>query len=272
MARGNGWTPLQPRPIPEPLERAAAFDEHPEADVDRLVVVMGELLESLCGELAERNEALESLRCALVLDDRQEHHEEVTPATPTLEVRQILSLLRLRLETLSLSAGVVDLRLRAAGGRISQRQLDLFREAPHQNLEAAHKAFANIRAQLGNDAVVCARLLDGHLPKACYAWEPLRRLARPTPAAAALRPLVRRIYSPPLELPPRDRHEPDGWLIAGVAEGPVDEVLGPYWVSGGWWVRESARAYHYVRTRSGRWLWIYHDQKRRRWFLQGEVQ
>ena len=33
-----------------------------------------------------------------------------------------------------------------------------------------------------------------------------------------------------------------------------------------------SRAYYYVRTRSGRWLWIYHDDKRRRWFLQGEVQ
>jgi len=32
------------------------------------------------------------------------------------------------------------------------------------------------------------------------------------------------------------------------------------------------RKYYYVRTRSNRWLWIYHDGLRRRWFLQGEVQ
>ncbi|MDP7640334.1 MAG: DNA polymerase Y family protein, partial [Candidatus Hydrogenedentes bacterium] len=73
-------------------------------------------------------------------------------------------------------------------------------------------------------------------------------------------------------LPPRARHEPDGWLIAGIADGPVEESIGPHIVSGGWWRKEIERAYYYVRTRKGRWLWIYYDQKRRRWFLQGEVQ
>jgi protein ImuB len=85
-------------------------------------------------------------------------------------------------------------------------------------------------------------------------------------------PLVRRIYRPAMPLPPRDRHEPDGWLIAGVSEGPVEEVIGPQLITGGWWRAEVARAYYYVRTRNGRWFWIYHDLKRRRWFLQGEVQ
>ena len=61
-------------------------------------------------------------------------------------------------------------------------------------------------------------------------------------------------------------------LVAGVADGPVEEVIGPHFINGGWWMRELTRAYYYVRTRSGRWLWIYHDQKRRRWYLQGEVQ
>ena len=69
-----------------------------------------------------------------------------------------------------------------------------------------------------------------------------------------------------------DRRDPDGWLIAGVSEGPVEEVIGPHIVSGGWWIKEITRAYYYVRTRRGRWLWIYHDDKRRRWYLQGEVQ
>ena len=54
--------------------------------------------------------------------------------------------------------------------------------------------------------------------------------------------------------------------------GPVEEVIGPHVVSGGWWIREISRDYYYVRTRSGRWLWIYNDRRRRRWFLQGEVE
>ena len=207
-----------------------------------------------------------------MLGDGSERHEEVAPATPTLDANQILLLLRLRMETISLSAPVLELKMRAMGVAASHRQPVLFHDAPHQDVEAAHNAFAKIRAQLGNDVVVYARLHEGHLPEACYGWEPLDRLPLPRPAGMPTRPLVRRIYTPPIELPPRDRHEPDGWLIAGIADGPVEEVIGPQIVSGGWWMSEVSRAYHYVRTRSGRWLWIYHDHQRRRWFLQGEVQ
>ena len=109
-----------------------------------------------------------------------------------------------------------------------------------------------------------------------FSWELFQRFSPPQPTEPAARPLLRRFYNPPIALPFRERHEPDGWLISGMADGPVEEVIGPHIVSGGWWTRETARevsrAYHYVRTRSGRWLWIYRDLKRRRWFLHGEVQ
>ena len=83
---------------------------------------------------------------------------------------------------------------------------------------------------------------------------------------------MRRIFSPPVPLPVRPATEPDGWIVACFSDGPVDEVVGPHIVSGGWWLRDIHRTYHYVRTRSGRWLWIYLDRKRRRWFLHGEVE
>ena len=51
--------------------------------------------------------------------------------------------------------------------------------------------------------MVHARLHDGHLPEACFGWESLERLAAPQPAGVALRPLVRRLFSPPIELPAR---------------------------------------------------------------------
>jgi protein ImuB len=52
----------------------------------------------------------------------------------------------------------------------------------------------------------------------------------------------------------------------------IEETIGPYVVSGGWWAREVHREYYFVRTESGRWLWIYHDRRRQCWFLQGEVE
>lgn len=271
LARGDGWAPLNPSVLLEPVEIEEALD-YPEDNLDRLLGKFALLLQSLVGELAARHETAKSIRFSLALDDGGEHNEEVSPATPTLDVNSLLQLVRLRLGALTLSSGVVGVKVRAVGVPVSPRQLALFDQSLHQNIEAAHRAFAKVRAELGNDAVVFARMQEAHLPEARYDWEPVQRLAAPQPGEASIRPLVRRIYTPPVELPPRDRHEPDGWLIAGIADGPVEEVVGPHVVSGGWWMREVSRAYHYVRTRSGRWLWIYHDQERKRWFLQGEVQ
>lgn len=272
LARGTGWAPIEPRVMREPAEGSRVL-ENPEINLDRLLAAIEPLLQSILVQLAEQQEALVSLRFLLLLDNGETLREHLSPAAPTLDVSQLLPLIRLRMETLSLSAGVVEVHVRGTGASLSRSQVELFPETPHRrNLPAVRRALARIRAELGNDAVVHAHLQVGHLPEACFGWEPFEDLVAPKPTAVGMRPLVRRVYSPPLELPARARHEPDGWLIAHFADGPVEEVVGPHVVSGGWWAREISRAYHYVRTRSGRWLWIYNDRKRRRWFLQGEVE
>lgn len=271
FARGEGWAPLDPANLREPVESFMAL-EYPENNVERLTAVLLGLLQALLGELSQRHQQLAALHLLLTLDDASQHREEIAPATPTLDANQILGLCRLRLETLSLTSGVVELKAHAHGTAIVQQQDLLFPDTAAHDIEAAERALARIRAEFGNDAVVYARLQPGHLPEARYGWEALTRLAAPRPAPPSLRPIVRRIYAPPIPLPPRDHREPDGWLVAGVSEGPVEEVIGPQNISGGWWTREAARAYYFVRTRSGRWWWIYNDQKRRRWFLHGELQ
>lgn len=271
LARGEGWEALNAADLREPIEARTLLD-YPESNTERLLAVLTSLLHTLLGELDRRHELLVLLQFTLLLDNGTEHNEEVSPAAPTLEAGTLLTLCRLRLETLALDSGVVEVLVRAQGvGRMEHQDL-LFPEASSRTREAAQRALAKIRAEFGNDAVVRAALHDGYLPEARYGWEALQHLAHPRPTTPPVAPLIRRIYTPAIALPPRDHREPDGWLVAGVADGPVEEVIGPHYINGGWWMREIARAYYYVRTRSGRWLWIYHDQKRRRWFLQGEVQ
>ena len=271
LARGDTWSPLDPVPPQEPIEAGMGLD-YPENNVERLLAVLAVLLQSLLRELAVRHEQLASLRLRLKLDNGEEQREEVSPAAPTLEAAHILALCRLRIEGLSLRSGVVEVKVRAVGAERVEQQDTLFPEGLARGLEAAERGLAKVRAAFGDGAVVRACLHEGYLPEARYGWEPLRRLSPPQPGMPLVAPVVRRIYTPPRSLPPREHREPDGWLVAGVTEGPVEEVIGPHLVNGGWWLREAARAYYYVRTRSGRWLWIYHDQKRRRWFLQGEVE
>jgi protein ImuB len=59
--------------------------------------------------------------------------------------------------------------------------------------------------------------------------------------------------------------------MQGLKYGPVVRMLGPYVVSGGWWMSTVHREYHFVETQSGDLLWVYYDRRRRRWFLHGRI-
>lgn len=271
LARDQEWLPLNDPPVHEPVQSSRVLD-YPEANFDRLQIILQPMVSAILSRFHERREALAGLNVSLGLDDRSRRHEQLTPAEPTLNERQLLTLLRLRLEALPFSAGVVELTLQGDGVPATPRQLELFQQPTGRDPAAAAEALARIRAELGNDAVVSARLVDAHLPEARYEWRLFEEFATPQPVNHRTRPLIRRLHTPPLALAARPAHEPDGWLVLGPSDGPVEEIIGPHRIEGGWWRREVARAYHYVRTRSGRWLWIYHDQRRQRWFLHGEVE
>jgi protein ImuB len=267
------WIPLKPVDLPEPIAHKTVLD-YAETSHERLLNLAEPLLIIMLESLAKRREALAELRLRLELDDKGRHVETLEPASPTLDAGQLRHLLRLRLEARTISAGVIELHLQAKGTPATQRQLELFREKPKRDFSAIQRALARIRAELGNDAVESARLVDGHLPEAQFSLTPMKELprSRPRETKTAPRPLARRILLPVVGLPSRARHEPDGWLLGDLADGPVEETHGPHVVSGGWWAKEVVRVYYYARTRSGRWLWVYLDQRRRRWFLQGEVE
>jgi len=271
MAQGKGWAPLQPVPIEEPIVSQLLL-EFPESIHARIMIHLDPLLHSLIQQLMQRNEVLSTLNIKLTLDNKDTIQERVAPAIPTLDSAQILSLVSLRLEKCMLPEGVVEILLHAQGVTISHDQLTLFNDTSHEAIKDAEHALAKIRAGLGHSSVVHAKRYEGHLPEAQYKWELFDKVVPPESVSVATPSLTRRIFSPPKQLPPCDRRDPDGWLLAGIHEGPVEEVIGPHNLSGGWWRKSISRDYHFVRTRSGKWLWIYYDKNRRRWFLHGEVQ
>jgi protein ImuB len=117
-----------------------------------------------------------------------------------------------------------------------------------------------------------ATIHDGHLPQARFRWQRLEALHEAHPRLVQTPRLVRRILDRPVAVSTPRRKEPDGWLITGLGGGAVEEVRGPYVISGGWWARAVHREYHYVRTARSGWLWVYFDRRRRRWYLQGSVE
>ncbi len=279
MAAGDLWTPLDPRAPEEPVAQKYILDD-PESDSTRLLFLIKQMLHPILAVLAARTQALAALWLSFLIDRSGWLKEQIRPAVPTLDAAQILDLVRLRLESLKFSAGAVEIELRAEASAATAEQLRLFTEGPSRDLDAANRALARLRAEFGDDAVVYAKLANGHLPEARFTWEPLSRVELPRndlnglndlnrPAAKLL---VRRIMPKPVILSsgPRQTHE-DGWLLLGPKYGTVDKLIGPYVFSGGWWNREIQREYYFAETRRGDILWLYYDRVRRRWCLQGAV-
>ena len=272
MARGAGWNPLMPQSYLEPAEEMVELD-YPAENREAVLIAIEPALENVIAELARRHERLASLRLALTSDDGGRVETRLAPAVPTEDAGQVLTLLRLRLEALTLSAGVIAFTVRGEGAPRREEQLSLFDGLPTRKREAIHRAFAKLRAELGSRAVTYARLHERHSPEGGFSWEPMNTLPDAVPGVSDSYPLVRRFYARPRPLPPPPRTGLEGWLVAGASEGPVEEIMGPHALAGGWWTDSAiARTYYYVRTASGRWLWVYHDEKRRRWYLQGEVE
>ncbi len=288
-ASGQDRKPLVPVPPPIPVRTVAEF-EYLEANANRLLFYIKRLLPPLLEQLALCHQGLIEMVLEMLLDDSTRIVKSVRPAEATLDAGIVLDLVRLRLGSIDLSRGVVEMTATMHGKRISVGQLSLFRNQPKRDIVAADRALARVRAEFGREAVVWAKSRDAHLPEASFTWEPLAKTKLPRDPVAKLsggseemnrsrteiigrfvRPLVRRVFDKAIQLPARERHEPDGWLIHGLEQGPAVQLRGPYVVSGGWWVREVHREYYFVETQRGDVLWIYYDRRRRSWMLQGQV-
>jgi protein ImuB len=278
MAAGDLWTPLEPEAPEEHIRQKSILDDA-ESDATRLLFLVKQLLHPLMAALAARGQALTTLWLSLLIDHGDRLKEPLRPAAPTLDAAQILDLVRLRLESLQLAAGVAEIELGAETCAATSEQLRLFTENPGRDLDAANRALARLRAEFGAESVVCAKLTDGHLPEARFTWEPLTRIKLPQNVLNGSndfnnlnspKVLVRRVMAKPQRLAggPCHSHE-DGWLILGPRHATIDKLTGPYIFSGGWWNREIQREYYYAETRAGDLLWLFYDRVRRRWFWQG---
>jgi len=278
LAAGRRWAPLVPSPGEEPQERLVHFDA-PELHVDRLIFLVKRLLDSLLAALAGQAHAVVELALWMKLDDRTTRTERVRPAAPTLDAAQLLALVRLRLDALRLSAGIVTLRVTTVTCPATPGQRRLFPHHARRDPELANQAFARLRAEFGEQSVVHARIGNAHLPAAQFEWEPLDRVPlRAAPQVVATRPLVRRMYTQPLPLASSFR------LQAAQTLEPK-AVSGPYIVSGGWWggpPQRGGRAgdpgggihrdYYFAPTGGGNLWWVYYDHRTHRFFLQGCVE
>ncbi len=255
-ARSEEHLPVRAyREEPKPV-RQLVF-EQPETDSTRVLLRLARMLHPLIKDIAARGEAIAQVDWSMVFDRGGSGEFSVRPAVPTLHQRRLLELMKLRMESVELPDGVAVLTLSVEGVATSHEQSALFQVERSWDLSAADRALARVRALFGPEAVVRAELQQAHLPEASFRWVPLERLQLPQPTDMHGSPLVRRLFQRPEPLRSHGRLVP---------------VAGPHIISGGWWMREVHREYHFLRDEDGRLLWAYYDRRRERWFLQAEVE
>jgi protein ImuB len=271
LASGALTQPLAPLHPDVPAMRRLIFD-NPELDASRLVARIEEAIGPMLDEIAAKGRALAELQLAFRFERLGDHLESIQPAAPTLVPKILIELIRLRLQAVrQLPDGVMEIALVARETPAVEKQRELFAVKKRRDLDAGARALARVKAALGDDAVVRAEPRDAHLPEARFVWAPMSSLPEAKPRPVDEPRLIRRLYTTPVPLPPRERHEPDGWLLRGLAQGPVVKVNGPYAVSGWWWKQPISREYHFAETKNGENLWVFYDRGKNRWFLQGEV-
>jgi protein ImuB len=268
LASGTQWAPLVPVSAIVRHQRRVEFDA-PEHNVDRLIFAIKNHLDVLAAAVARLSQAIVEVVLWMTLDDRSTRSESVTPAAATLDVAQLLTLVRLRLDAVQLSAGqpraesrgIVTLRVSVNTCPATSDQRGLLPERTRRDAAAANRSLARLRAELGEDSVVRAVIRDAHLPSARFAWEPLTHVPEhAAPRVVTMRPLVRRILATSISTS-------SGWESIE----PLNPD-GPYVIAGGWWSGGVRREYYFVRTSDGALLWIYFDHRRQQFVLQGTVE
>lgn len=252
-----GWTePPRTWHHEEPLTKTVILDS-PDENAERLLFLIKQLLDSLLLTLAAKRQAVSVLLLRFELDRKGEKVERLTPAVPTLESSVLLDLVRLRLEGVQLEAGVVEVGVEVVGVDAPVEQLHLFRQS-QRDLGAAMLALARLRAWLGEKAVVCHQLREGHLPEANFTETFMERLGEPNPHPRRDRVLVRRIYKKPKPINLDNKN--------------INSLRGPFVIAGGWWRKTVHREYYFVETKQGAIDWMYFDRERHRWFIHGTVE
>ncbi|WP_455383541.1 Y-family DNA polymerase [Salinispira pacifica] len=267
FAQGLGTIPVQTLAAVDPLARSRRFTS-PVANRSYVTIACIQLLEELHAEASRRRELIKEVQLDVGFEPGWQGEEPeplsalLRPAAPTGDRALLSKLISLRIDGLTFSHPVREISLSLLLQRAQHDQTELFASRPERDSAAANRAFALIRAELGNDSVCTARLLPEHLPRARFRWEPMEHLPQNAVhrEAAARKPLlrVRRLFGSPQVLSPSLTPKHDG-------ESP--EAL---YFSGTWWDHPYQVEYRYARLEDGTILWL--EQRDDRWIIQGAVE
>jgi protein ImuB len=276
LARGEETLPPIRAETDDRLEEAVDL-ECPVDRLEPLLFVMRGLLSRLMERLAVRRLACVTLDLQLELDGGGRDVRQVGVSAATRDVRVLLRLLGLTLETRPPPAPVETISMATRGQPARSDQLDLFR--PHgPDPNALDRTLSELESLCGVGRVGAPVVADDHRPdafrikpfeirSASTRWAPnsdsgiddLRRM----PAIRALRPAV----DAEVRI---DRGLPTS-LRSAVASGEILHASGPWRATGRWWSESERYAMDHfdVQVSDGSVLRLCFDWIRRVWRIDG---
>ncbi|MCR9216767.1 MAG: DNA polymerase Y family protein [bacterium] len=273
QALGQAIEVIRPiRPVP-PARRERTF-EGPTDRLEAVEIILQQLLEELCSDLATRECGVRILRIELVRSDLDPLHTQITLGRPSRDPQHIWKLIRPKVERANLGFGVEGVSVHAPQiGRITHDQLlhdTQDREPDDHQFQAM---LDTLRNHLGNHRVVRPMLRESYIPERACAWvedatarrsedrrEPVPR-ERPTLLLPSPEPATVLVLNP---------DGPVHRLTWRGEEHRINSCIGPERIEGEWWRgHRSTRDYFAVRTDQGQWLWLARAIDRKRWFVHG---
>ncbi len=291
-ARGDDEYPLMPRPAPLRFEETAELDYGIET-LEPFAFIARGLLERLTARIALRGFVCGDLHLSLGLAGRGHDERTVPVAAASNDVKSLLALLRLHLETYPPAAAVESIRLSAVSERLRPSQLNLFRSAGPAPEQLA-VTLARLTAICGADRVGRPVVPDSHRIDA-YSIAPFARedevlgvevlgvgerqgpltANTSTPNTSSSPPntlsflAVRAIRPPRPLIVFRDRGRLDFVRGEGLC-GRVVSAAGPWRVQSDWWNEQaSARDYYDVQLSDGAVYRLYCEPQTQTWFADG---
>jgi len=279
QARGLDSHPLVPHSPPVTFDEGMDL-EWPLTSLEPFLFVARAALERLCGRMERRGLACLRLETSLHLEPDGTHERSVELPTPTRDIKTLLTLIKLDLETNPPGASVIGFTLRGHPDRPREAQLTLFGPTALSPDRLA-TTLARLFTLLGPDGLGSPQLSSGHRPEG-FGLEPFA----PTPppdevreaeiqgygllAVRALRPPIPieviidsrplRVTTPMIEATERRPR----------IEGTVRVASGPWSLEEGWWSQEPIdRRYWDVELSDGGIYRIYCDNRSSDWFADG---
>jgi protein ImuB len=195
---------------------------------------------------------------------------------PASSLSVLQRLLELKLEGVRLPGEVGGVELELTDLRPWEvRQPTLFGERHRDGTELG-SLIEQLSSRLGEQAVLCGRLIEEDLPERDCEFLPAAGRGWPgepeaLPAAwPGPRPLLLRVPPQPVGVTSVLPDGPPVRLHLGRQDLRIVLAEGPERVETGWWrLQDEQRDYYRVETEDGRWLWLFRQRQTGEWSLQG---